>query len=166
MNPPEFAETYSRGERIRFALIGIVVGALALGAWKLWALPWIAGFADAAPCRSVLGINGATVLWFGLFVGLPMLFAIVLAIEPGRHGFAILRDGQYPPRGAKTLRPIRIRLGTSARWIGYLHVLACVPFMAIALWGYGQAAALSRMKSTIKCPGQPPAIAAAPGGRG
>ncbi|UGB45245.1 DUF4407 domain-containing protein [Frateuria edaphi] len=155
MNSPEFAETYSRGERIRFALIGIVVGALALGVWKLWALPGIAGFADTAPCRTVFGINGAIVLWFGLFVGLPMLFAIVLAIEPGRHGLAILRDGQYPPRGAKVLRPVRIRRGTSARWIGYLHLLAFTPLVAVGIWGYGKAVALSHMSGMAHCHGQP-----------
>lgn len=152
MNPPEFAETYSRGERIRFALVGTVAGAVALGAWKLWALPSITAFADTAPCRTVFGIDGATVLWSGLFVGLPMLFAALTAITLGRPGLTILRDAQYPPRGARSFRPIRIRRGAAARWIGYLHLLACMPFIAIGIWGYGQAVALSH---STHCPSHP-----------
>jgi hypothetical protein len=34
-------------------------------------------------------------------------------------------------------------------------MLACTPFIAIALWGYGQALTLSHMKGTARCPSQP-----------
>jgi hypothetical protein len=155
MSLPEFAETYSRGERIRFVLAGAVLGALGLAVWQLWMLPWIAEFADTAPCRTVFGVSGTTVLWFGLFVGLPLLFAVLFAIGFGRPGLAILREHQYPPRGVKVIHPVRIRRGAAARWIGYLHMLACTPFIAIALWGYGQALTLSHMKGTARCPSQP-----------
>jgi hypothetical protein len=155
MSPPGFAQTYSRGERIRFVLVGAVLGALGLAVWKWWVLPWIAGFPASAPCRTVFGANGATVLWFGLFVALPLLFAALSAIGLGRPGLAVLREGRYPPDGVKVFRPVRIRRGAAARWIGYLHVLACAPFLAIAIWGYGQAVALSHMKGTTPCFSQP-----------
>ncbi|HET6804961.1 MAG TPA: hypothetical protein VFH59_05890 [Frateuria sp.] len=152
MNPPEFAETYTRAERIRFALAGLVLGALGLAVWKLWMLPWVAGFADTAPCRAVFGVRGTTALWFGLFVGLPALLAALFAVALGRPGLAVLREGRYPPRGTKVFQPTRVRHGAAARWIGYLHVLAWTPLLAMAIWGYGQAAALSRLKGTTRCP--------------
>lgn len=155
MNAPEFTETYSRNERVRVVLLDAVLGAAALATWKWWALPWITDFADSAPCRSVFGADATTVLWLGLFVGLPALIAALLGLTLGRSGVAILRHGQYPPRGAKGFRPIRIRRGATARWIGYLHLLACVPFIAIAVRGYGQAGALSHLAGPAQCAGQP-----------
>lgn len=161
MDRPEFAETYSRGERIRYAGAGLALGALGLAVWKQWLLPWIAGFADTAPCRTVLGVPGTTALWFGLFVALPLCLAIACAITLGRTGLAVRREGLYPPRGVKVFRPTRIRRGEAARWIGYLHLLACAPLLATAVWGYGQATALSRLKGTARCPVLPAAAAVA-----
>lgn len=135
MNPPEFAETYTRAERIRFALAGLVLGALGLAVWKLWMLPWVAGFADTAPCRTVFGVRGTTALWFSLFVGLPALLAALFAVALGRPGLAVLREGRYPPRGTKVFQPTCVRHGAAARWIGYLHVLAWTPLLAMANLG-------------------------------
>jgi hypothetical protein len=141
---PEFAEEYSFRERVRLCAVGLVVGGVFVLLWKLWLLPAFAAFAASAHCRSVFGMAGTTVLWYGLFVGFPLFLALVLACTEGRRGVKILRDGQSPPMGVKVLRPTRIKRGAAARRVGYLRLLAFTPFVAIAIWGSFQAESLSQ----------------------
>jgi hypothetical protein len=151
--PPEFAEQYSTTERIRFVVVGAASGALLAGAGTYWLFPWLREVSASAQCRTLFGNNGATLLLYGLFVGVPLVAALVIACTFGRRGFRILRDGQLPPLREKSFRPTRIRRGSSARRIGHLHVMAFMPFIAIALWGCFQATALSRQAAhtTIGC---------------
>ena len=141
---PEFAAQYSKAERVRFIALGAMVGAVLIFAGKLWLFPWLREFASSAQCRSVLGINGVTALWYGVFAGLPLIAAVVVACTVGLRGFRILRDGQVPPLREKAFRRIQIRRGPRAQVIGYLHAMAFIPFFAISLWGCVQAAALSK----------------------
>ncbi|MBD8879112.1 hypothetical protein IHE49_01300 [Rhodanobacter sp. 7MK24] len=142
---PEFAEEYSFHERVRMLVRCLVIGGTFILLWKLWLLPTFTAFAATAQCRSVFGVPGTDVLWYGLFVVFPLFLALVFGFIEGRHGLKILRDGQSPPIAAKVLRPTRIKRGPAARRAGYLYALAFMPFVGIAIWGYFQAASLSRM---------------------
>jgi hypothetical protein len=142
--PIETAEQYTPGERLRFAAMGTAAGLLAVLFGKFLFFPWLHGFADSAPCRTVLGIDALRVLWYGLFVGIPAVGAMVVGATLGRRGLGILREGQVPLRREKVFRPTRIQRGKRATLAGWLHVLAFAPFAMLALWGFGQAAGLSR----------------------
>ena len=85
--PPEFAEQYSAAERIRFLVGGAVAGALLIGVAKLWFFPWLSEFSASAQCRTVFGSNGAAVLFYGLFAGVPFSAGLVVAFTAGRRGF-------------------------------------------------------------------------------
>lgn len=141
---PEFAEQYSTAERIRFVVLSVVSGALLIALGKLWFFPWLRAFSASAQCQTVFGTNGTTVLLYGLFVGLPFFAGLLVACTLGRRGFKVLRDDQFPPLREKSFRLTKIRRGSGATIIGYLHLMAFVPFLAIGLWGCVQAAALSR----------------------
>lgn len=152
MAPVEYADTYGTAERLRRVAMGIVLGVLAVGVGRLWLFPSIAAFADVAPCRTVLGVNGANILWYGMFVGGPLCIALVIAVSYGRMGLRVLKEGRFPPARTRMFRPIRIVRGRAARCIGYLHLSACVPFLAISIWGAAQATTLSHARSTpIRC---------------
>ena len=140
----EFAEQYSTAERIRIVVRGAVAGALVIALGKLLFFPWLLAFSASAHCRTIFGTNGTVVLLYGLFVGTPVLAGLVVACTLGRHGFKVVRAGQFPPQGEKSLRAVRIRRGSAATIIGYLHLMAFVPFIAMGLWGWAQAAALSK----------------------
>lgn len=141
---PEFAEEHTPAERIRFVVIGTLIGALVVISSKAWLFPWIREFATSAPCRTVFGIEGLTVLWYALFVGLPLQAAVLVAATFGWRGYKILRDDQFPPAKEKVYRQTRIRRGSKAKRIGYLHLAAFLPLLALTLWGGFQAAELSR----------------------
>jgi hypothetical protein len=136
---PEFAEEYTFEERMRFVVLGVVAGVLVIGFGKLWVFPALQRFADIAPCRTVFGLDGVTVLFHGLLVGIPVLSAVVAGATFGWRGFKILKDGQAPPRGERVMRRVRIERGAKAKVQAYLHMLFVVPFIAMACWGYFQA---------------------------
>lgn len=141
----EFAEQYTKAEAIRIVVIGTLAGALVVVASKAWLFPSFREFAAAAPCTTVFGIQGLTVLWYGLFVGIPLHVAILVAAIFGWRGYKILSDGRFPPLKEKVSRPTRIRKGSQARLIGYLHLAAFFPPLALAAWGAFQAAEMTEM---------------------
>lgn len=135
----EFAEEYTNTERLWLIGKYLVLGGAAVAASERWLFPSIAKFSATAPCHSLFGINGVTILWHALFVGIPVLSAFLVFAVFGWRGYKILRDKQVPPLGEKVLRPTRIRRGPTATLAGYAHICAFLPFVAIAVWGAGQA---------------------------
>jgi hypothetical protein len=95
----------------------------------------------------VFGISGTSILFYGLFVAMPLLTAAIVLLAMGRRGLKILSTGQVPPAGERVFRKTRIKRGVRAHFIGWLHVLACTPFIGIALWGLPQATALVKAKT-------------------
>lgn len=142
----EFAEEYTKTERIRFVVVGTLFGAIAVILSKTFLFPWIKEFAVSAPCRKVFGIEGLTVLWYGLFVGIPLNATLLVGIAFGWSGYKILRDSQFPPDKEKVYRPTKILRGPKARLIGYMYLSAFLPFLALTVWGSFQADEMSRTK--------------------
>lgn len=141
-NEPEYAEVYSFKERLRLVLIGVAVAGVLMLVFDQWGLPRMEAFVAQAPCTQVWGISGVALVFYGWFVGAPLLFALVAAAFLWRRGFRILRDRQVPYRGEKMFRQTRIRRGRWALLIGWLHLLAPALFVALAIWGGVQAKAL------------------------
>lgn len=137
---PEFAEEYTKQERVRFVVLGSLAGAVMVGASKLFFFPWLRGFSEPAHCQSIMGVNGSTVLFYGMFVGLPLLSAVLVGCTVGRRGVTILRQGQVPPESEKVFRPTRIVRGRMAKASGFFHTVAVLPLLALAAWGFFQAA--------------------------
>lgn len=139
----EYAPEHSTAYRVRFVVLGVVSGACVVAISKLWFFPALKAFALTAHCRQVLGIPGSSVLAYGLFVGMPLFMALVVTAAIGWRGARILASGQVPPPGEKVFKRTPIRRGRHAQLVGSLHVLACTPLIAIAIWGIPQAAEFS-----------------------
>ena len=143
---PEFAEEYTTLERIRIVAIHLTIGCLVIVLSELHLFPWLDVFVSSAHCRTVFGFEGISVLWYGLFVGIPLSSALLVSGTAGYRGYKILRDNQTPPHGEKVTRPTRIIRGSKAKIRGYMHLAACTPFLALSIWGGFQASALSKQE--------------------
>lgn len=104
-------------------------------ACKYWLTPRLAAFVSVAHCRTILGLPGEQVLWYGLFVGLPLLHYAILGPLILPNAWRTLRTRHYPPPGQKVLRRTRIRTGRTAVWIGALQLLVPNLLIALAIWG-------------------------------
>jgi hypothetical protein len=147
MQDTEYAPLYSRTERMRFVILGVASGVALICIGKYWLSHWFAQFVATAPCSSIFGMSAVVILWYGLFVALPLLAAILVGFALGMPGYRILRDGQAPPLNQKVFHPTRLRRGAVAQRIGYLQLLAFVPLLVIALWGSFQAASLVKQQT-------------------
>ncbi len=143
-NGAEFAEEHTDAERIRLVVVVALAGALFVAVCKLWFFPWLRVFSESAACRSVFGIDGATVLGYGLFVGIPLFATLLVVVTAGRRGVRIVREGRVPPSGEKVFRRTRIRRGAMATVIGYVHALSATPLVAMCIWGNYQVDAFAR----------------------
>jgi hypothetical protein len=136
---PEFAQEYTPTERIRTLIVGITIGALIIFLGKLYLFPGIAEFAISAPCRSMFGIDGVSIFWYGIFFGIPASISMLVAVWSSWRAYKIIRDDQFPPAGEKVYRPTRVRRGKAARLIAYAHLTAFLPLLVLSIWGNYQA---------------------------
>lgn len=138
----EFAEQYTRAERLRLALLILPAGLALLVAMKRCLFPWLAAFAASAACREIGGVNGVKLVFYGVLVGMPLQLALVLGAILGVPGYKSLRSGQFPAAGVKVWRPMRIRRGRRATLIGAACLLLALLPLALAAWGWFQAGAM------------------------
>ncbi len=135
----EFAPEYTKAEKVRFMALGAVAGTVVIALGQFWLFPWLREFSASAPCRAPFGVNGMVLLMYGLFVGVPLLAAVLVGALVGRRGYKVLRQGRVPPSGEKVFRPTQVRTGVRACWSGYVQLLSVVPLLALAAWGAFQA---------------------------
>jgi hypothetical protein len=142
MQAIEYAPEYTAAQRRRIVVLGVAAGALVLAVCQFWLFPMWREFSATAQCRTVFGFNGMAVLFHGLFVGLPLGSALLVAMLVGWRGAKVLRQGRIPPVGEKVLRRTPVVRGAKAKALGWVQLLAAVPLLGLAVWGAFQAQAL------------------------
>ncbi len=131
----DFAPLYSRRERILIVSKILATALPVYIAGYYWIFPWLRHYVKTANCDRFGDFNGLELLLYGLFVGMPLLMAILLWLIEGRHSLRVWRLGQSPLPGEKVLRKTRYRFGTAAR-IRPLATLVIVALLAgIAIRG-------------------------------
>lgn len=136
--PPELAPERTRREKIGLVLLGIALGGLALWFKQDLLVPWLQRIAAAPQAIGPFGLPGATLLAYGLFVGLPLLACLPSLLLCWR-GYRILSSGRTPPPGERVFRRTPVRRGRRATVAGWLHFLPTLALLLLAAWGAMQA---------------------------
>ena len=135
----KYAEQYTTRERVRLVAIALGVVLPLMGVAELWALPALEEFAEASYCYEWYGVSGTAVLIYGVFVGLPVLGALIIGMPEAYYGIRMIRTKQNPPPGTKVMTRTKIRRGRRAVAVGYANLLPLVFFVGLAIWSEGQA---------------------------
>ena len=151
--PAEFAPLMGLTQRVRRVGVGLAVAVALPAAFQFALLPLLNRLAQATPCAAWAGVPGAWWVSGLIFIGLPLGLGGLVVPLVLRRGLRILRDGQVPPRGERVWRATRIRRGAWARFVGLVHGLAPVPFLALAMWGMLQVADFARAVDEAHAPG-------------
>lgn len=140
----EYAPEYTKKE--------CMILVLKIAAWvipivlisELWFFDWLSKYAENANCYSYGEINGVHLVFYGLFVFLPLSFAIILFMFEGRRSIKVIRLGQNPLPNEKVLSPTRYKYGVTAKIKPVVTFSMILLLIALSVWGGFQAKELTR----------------------
>ena len=139
----DYAPLYSKGERIRLALILVAVFAPLILLAHFWLIPLITYYAKYANCFYYDDINGVELLFYAVFVAMPLAFALIVLLIMGPRSLRIIRAGQDPLPKEKVLRKTKYRYGPAAMWFPALTLVVVTAFIGISIWGSFQVGKLT-----------------------
>lgn len=153
---PEFAPQYSPKERRRRLLLHVVIGALLGAAVYWWALPRFRLFSADAPCESIFGVPGSTVLIYAAFVGAPLTAAILIVLLTARQSIETIATRRYPPPGRKVYRRVKIKKGWQAIAFALIPAMFITYLCVLSSQGLTKAAELTReARQSAECDTKP-----------
>lgn len=94
-----------------------------LAVTKLWFLPWFEGYAANAHCHDYVYFTGMHVVFYFIFVFLPIGTALLLFALEGRRCLNVIQVGQNPLPGEKVLRKTKYQYGARAKVKPYVVLL-------------------------------------------
>lgn len=153
---PEFAPQYSPKERRHRLLLHGVLCLLMLGALYWWAWPRYQSFAADAPCESIFGVPGSTVLIYGAFVGVPLAAAILIVILTARSSILAIATRRYPPPGRKVFGRVKVKRGWQAVAFALIPAMFITYLCVLSAQGMTTAAQQAReAQRAAKCGAEP-----------
>jgi hypothetical protein len=134
---PSYAPEYTKQERINLALKH--------GSWILplfiiiqyYFFPWLKDYASHANCY-IYGnghINGIHLLFYGLFIFMPLSFAVIVFITEGKRSIKVLKIGQNPLPGEKVFRPTKYKYGVTSKIKPLIVLVVIICFILTSVWG-------------------------------
>jgi hypothetical protein len=136
---PELAPQYTTAERWRFAALYVAFGLAVYAFTEWWLIPHLRRFAEYPECMTTLGVRHATVLIYGLFVGIPLFSALLVGVLTAPMSIRAIRTRRFPPPDQKTLRRTEISKGRSAIALASVSLIVVASFCGLAIWGVFQA---------------------------
>ncbi len=134
----EYAEEYPKTEKYKRVFLFILLGGLCVIINEKWFLPFLNWYVDTVYCHQPFGYSGISVLWYSLFVGIPLL-VVLLSIPYDFICIRAIRQQQFPPQGMKVYKPTKIRRGWQANAQALFFLLITFCFIVFSVWGYFEA---------------------------
>lgn len=141
----EFAPEYSKKERLVLLLKHMTWAVPLFAITKYLFFPWLEVYAENAHCYTYGKITGTEVVFHGLFVGLPLMSAIIILLMEGRRCINILNLGQDPLPGEKVFMPTKYRYGFRAKSKAYIFILVVLFLIGLSIKGVSSASKVVEM---------------------
>ena len=132
----DYAPEYTTKERINIFLKTLAWAAPLVAALQFWFFPWLNQYVANAHCYQYGNFTGLHIIFYGLFIGLPLLMACMLLILEGKRSINIIKLGQSPLPSEKVLRPTKYIYGTQAKLKAYLFFAIMLLVLGLSVQGY------------------------------
>lgn len=109
------------------------------GLTKFWFLPNFEEYAENAHCYTYGPITGLHLVFYFVFVALPLLPAVLLAVFEGPKAVQLIQVGQYPLPGHKVYSKTKYVYGARAKMRGYVLLATLVFLVGLSIKGIGSA---------------------------
>ena len=140
----DYAPEYTKKERIVFVL-KIMAWAIPLFVIaEFWFFDWLAEYSKNANCYNYGDINGVHLVFYGLFVFMPLSFATIIFLTEGRRSIKVIKLGQNPLPNEKVFRPTKYKYGIAAK-VQPIGMFTAILFLTgLSVWGGFQAHDLTK----------------------
>jgi len=143
------APEYTKRERITLFITYFSIGLPVLALFKYWFLPRMETFGEAAHCYDFGWFNGVQLMFYGVFVGIPLSLAIMLLVLEGKRLILVYKHKQTPPPGYKVFKPTEYTYGNKALFQPVLFSIVCVSLLVLSMHGIGSAKEITDSPRTI-----------------
>ena len=131
----EYAPEYTKREKI-ILIIKIMSWAIPVFLIaEFWFFDWISEYSKNANCYNYGNINGVHLIFYGLFVFMPLSLAIIIFLLEGRRSIKVLKAGQNPLPNEKVLKPTRYKYGHASKIQPFIILSLILLIVAFSIWG-------------------------------
>lgn len=131
----EYAPEYTKKERT-IIIFKHMVWALPLFAIiKYWFFPWFEGYTAKAHCHNYGAFTGLHVVFYGVFIGLPLLSALMVFLLEGPRSIKIIRLGQNPLPNEKVFSQTKYTYGIRAKIKPYFFFAVLIFLLGLSVRG-------------------------------
>ena len=135
----EYAPEYTKKERIVLGIKMLAWIVLIYVFFKFWFFDWFDEYSKNANCYSYDGIKRLHIIFYGIFVCVPLSFALLLFLTEGIRSIKVIRLGQDPLPNEKVLKSTKYKHGIAAK-IKPLFLFSMIfVLLGISVWGGFQA---------------------------
>jgi hypothetical protein len=131
-----YAPEYTTKERINILLKTFAWAGPLVAALQFWFFPWLKQYSANAHCYQYGSFTGLHLIFYGLFIGLPLLMACMILILEGKRSINIIKLGQSPLPGEKVLKPTKYIYGAQAKLKAYLSFALILFALGLSVQGY------------------------------
>lgn len=131
----EFAPEYSKREKLLFMIKHIAWTIPFIAAVNYAFFPWLRKYAANSHCYKYGEITGTEVIFYGLFVALPLVSAFLLLLFEGNRCIKIIQLGQSPLPGEKVFKPTKYTYGIRVKLKPYCFFLIVIVLLGLSING-------------------------------
>lgn len=132
----KYAPEYSTQERAILVLKYLAWAALIFIVLEYWLFPSFIDYVKQAHCYDYGSFTGAHVVFYGLFIGLPIFIALLIFAIQGPSHLKAYRSGQYPPPNEKVFQPTEYVYGVRAKLRTYILFAILLFLVGLGIRGF------------------------------
>ena len=132
----KYAPEYSKSERFKILLMHLAWAVPLFSVTKLYFLPWFKSYSENAQCYNYGTFSGYHVVFYTVFIVLPLLPVITLFLIEGKRNIKIIKIGQNPLEGEKVFRRTKYKYGMRAKIQPYLFFTILLFLVGLSVRGY------------------------------
>ena len=111
---------------------------------QFWFFDWVSEYSKNANCYNYGNINGVHLVFYGLFVFMPLSFGVIVFLFEGVRSIKVIKLGQNPLPNEKVFRPTKYKYGTAAK-VQPCGIFAVILLLiGLSIWGGFQAYELTK----------------------
>ena len=145
-----FAPEYTKRERITLVIKYLSIGLPMLAFFEYWFFPRMGAFGEVAHCYDFGLFNGVELLFYGVFVGLPLSLAVMLLAFECKRLMLVFKHKQAPPPGYKVFKPTEYKYGNKALFQPVLFLMLLSGLLLLSAHGVGSAKEIIESTKSMK----------------